>query len=266
MKNLLRTKVLSVFILLGGLFIALSLVSGGGGESSKDKFLASIEAIKSNDPLLAFEKSGTGNTSSQNTREEASTKNRNLTDSLSILYLGEIAKKNPNVLGAKTLTLPEETKLEELIASQVGGGIISKTYGKNDIKILNSASKDAERLYLENIFALAEESFGGKPAGIDEILTAALEKENSKPLRAYLEAASKQIASLLNIEAPKSLASLHIETLNLWEKKISVYGALLELETDPMAGYLALQSIESIISENELLQKKFDDVAKKTSS
>ena len=244
---------------------------GSGEKSNKEKFLASIEAIKNKDPLLAYEKSPSTDSVGERVGQ-ASVKSKNdraasnkLTANLAKLYIGEIAKRNPTLAGAETLTLPGESSLEEVMAAQIAQGIQSKTYTKKDVRASEASGVSAERAYLESFVLITQKNFAGT-RGIDEMLGAFIEKQNPAPLQKYIDSATTQVADLLALETPKSLASFHLENLNLWQKKISVYGSLLESENDPLRSYVALQSIESIISENEALDKKLDDLARKFNS
>ncbi|GEM_PF-3021082 len=268
MAHIIRTKILPTLIIIAGLGTALYLGTKTGKVDSKNRFLAAIESVKSNDSSLSFERVGTSEAmpqGAQNSSKEAQASN-NLTDLLAKSYLSEVAKKNPNLAGAQTLTLPEETALQDEIASQVTNGIASKIYGRIDVRTLDNSDPSAERKYIEAFGKLTQKNFGARQDGLDVILSALLEKQNPEPLRTYLDGASAQVNDLLALETPASLVDFHIKNLNLWQKKISVYGALLDLESDPLKSYIALQSIESIVSENESLQTRLDSIVKKLNS
>ena len=275
MTNIDPRKIISALILIAGVGTAVYLGSETSEKTSKEKFLASIEAIKNKDPFLAYEKSplvdfsGLSQETSEGTPNQAggdSALGNNLTDNLAKLYLGEIAKRNPTLAGAETLTLPNESSLNELMAAQITQGIKSKTYTRKDIRISEVSGLSAERVYLESFAAITQKNFKNVSGGIDRFLGALLEKKNSEPLRKYIEAASAEIADLLALETPRSLADLHLENLNLWQKKISVYGALFDSENDPLRSFPALQSIESLFSENKLLDEKFSEFFGKLNS
>ena len=275
MTNIDPRKIISALILIAGVGTAVYLGSETSEKTSKEKFLASIEAIKNKDPLLAYEKSLSTDSSEPSRAVSGKTPdqtggdlatNNNLTDNLAKLYLEEIAKRNPTLAGAETLTLPSESSLDELVAAQITQGIKSKTYTRKDIRISEVSGLSAERVYLESFAATTQKNFKNVSRGLDSMIGALFEKKNQGPLRKYVEAASAEIADLLALETPKTLVGLHLEILNLWQKKISVYDALLDSENDPLRSYLALQSIESIIYENETLDKKLGDLAKKFNS
>lgn len=273
MAKMRSRKIMSFLILALGVATAISLGSGGDKKDSRDGFLASIEAIKNRDPFLAYKKSsfsvdslGTAGSPSEKNKIGSSNSAENLTTALANIYLGEMARKNPNLAGAKTLTLPNESSLEKLIAEQITQGIQSKVYSKKDIRVSETSSASTERAYMESFAALTQKNFKSVSGSIDQFLVSLFEKKNPGPLRNYIEAATAEVSDLLALETPESVLDLHLEILNLWEKKISVYGAFLDSEKDPLRGLVALQSIGSIISENESLEKKLRDLVEKINS
>ena len=69
-----------------------------------------------------------------------------------------------------------------------------------------------------------------------------------------LETIPNFINDLLEIPAPNSMSAIHIEFLNLWQKKLTTYQAIKNMNTDPLMAYLALQQIPEIIQEDTNLQ------------
>jgi len=56
--------------------------------------------------------------------------------------------------------------------------------------------------------------------------------------------AENQIDDLLALKVPSQLSAWHLQNLNLWEKKLVVYKAILNLDTDPLKASLAIQQIQ----------------------
>src|SRR3989344_2586781 len=198
MTNIDPRKIISALILIAGVGTAVYLGSETSEKTSKEKFLASIEAIKNKDPLLAYEKSLSTDSSEPSRAVSGKTPdqtggdlatNNNLTDNLAKLYLEEIAKRNPTLAGAETLTLPSESSLDELVAAQITQGIKSKTYTRKDIRISEVSGLSAERVYLESFAATTQKNFKNVSRGLDSMIGALFEKKNQGPLRKYVEAA-----------------------------------------------------------------------------
>ena len=78
-----------------------------------------------------------------------------------------------------------------------------------------------------------------------------------------MDIAGKEMSDLLALRVPTQLSAWHLQNLNLWEKKLVVYNAILDLNNDPLKATLAIQEINNVGQENEDLQNTLNNYVKK---
>ena len=80
------------------------------------------------------------------------------------------------------------------------------------------------------------------------------QKENPRLLQELVENIPPYVTGMLELHAPRNWEGVHLATINLWQKKLTAYKALLEIENDPLGGYLALQKLPEFVQEDVDLQ------------
>ncbi len=206
----------------------------------------------------------------QNTDPNTDQSGYNVTDYVSHAYLREFLGKNENLFGhpeavaqGVNLNIADPT-LPENVTDTVFNFEPFKT---KDIKISQETGSAAEIAYLEAINAIGQKNFSSFTGNLTDILGAWLDKKDSGPLQKYLSSIDNEIKDLQQLAVPTNWQEFHLRNLNLWQKKKTVYQAILESDNDPLKSYLAAQEIDNIIGENANLQKtataKYNELTKK---
>jgi hypothetical protein len=263
-----RRKFFAGIVLAGGILIATLIFVSGTKDTDKTPPLSATKSRTTN-PALAFRK-GTNHSLTAPAINEPPA--QNLTDLLAESYLEEVVRKNPagpqRVNGKKTLVLPSEEIFAEALAKTKKEIGPSKLFGENDIKIINDASRAAELAYLENLNKINQKNFGEFKKSIIEILDEWITNQNGKLLEKYVSLIPAQIQDLLSLPTPIRWKQFHLQNLNLWQKKLAVYSALLNLRNDPLASLLALEQVSPVIEEtmilDDTLEERFNELNKKT--
>lgn len=151
------------------------------------------------------------------------------------------------------------TKTAEKITQQVFDNnnfkeIIYPQLTEKDIKISDDNSLNAQIKYLRDFSAIGQKNFKSFNTPITTIIEQLIVSENQAPMKEYLAIAQAQIKDLAQIATPSLWKTFHLQNLNLWQKKIAVYNALLNKTEDPLKAIIAFQIINSLRIENENLQ------------
>jgi hypothetical protein len=190
--------------------------------------------------------------------------NSNLTDALAQAYLQNVFSVNTDVVSngsSSQIALPTLNLDQEM--SQ---GLKFKQLGIKDIRISPDNSKENQIKYLLSLSTINEKNFKGFNLDISSVLENLLTKKDGQPLQKYLGIASRQINDLLLLPVPSAWQDFHLQNLNLWQKKIIVYGALLDQVTDPLKTVVAIQEIPDVIQESLNLQTTLEEQVKKLNS
>ena len=82
---------------------------------------------------------------------------------------------------------------------------------------------------------------------------------NTDGLETYAKIATNQIDDLMALETPSLWKSFHLQNLNLWYKKLSVFNAFLNLGNDSLKTILAFQRLPDIMEETVNLQSVLEN-------
>ena len=191
----------------------------------------------------------------------------NLTDRLAQNLSQNILQMNNSFnsgQGTSTVKLPSPDSLTSMIGQSIGGQSIQfPTFSEKDIRLNPDNSTDAQLAYIKTLGEITKKNFAGFNTPVLTILNNFFEQNNSEALAKYVAIAGNQINDLLALKVPTQLSAWHLQNLNLWEKKLAVYKAILDLNADPLKAALAIQEVNGIGQENESIQKVLNDFAKK---
>lgn len=250
-------------------FLAFSLVVGSlvffivtiaPRKSVPNKNAVLFETQKGNDTNLSFNASQ--NKSIGNASGGSGSLLRpsdNLTEYVASLYAHALVKENgiqSSIYDIGSLPPLDEISADSLARSALGSGLTFQSFTVRDIRTIDDKSKSAESAYFQKLGNSIEKKFGSINMNIVTMLSAFIEKNNPEPLRAYTSAIKPHMSELLAIEVPTQLSLVHIQLLNLWEKKFTVVSAILQSDTDPLRAYLALGKFDEIQREDETLKSR----------
>ncbi len=268
-----KRKIAALVIVLAGLVLSLSLITSGNQKKGNafitilptDGKVGVDTALKFKN-LASLSYSGIGEAANQNTGNK---KTNNLTQKLTDTYIQEFLKTNQgelqNVNGRTGLKPPDGTSLENLLQENLNQGIAFKTFELKDVRISGDNSKENQLAYIEEFGAAGKKDFGSFHETIDQMLDSWINRKNAEPLNQYLDISSKQINSLLALETPDAWKDFHLQNLNLWEKKLEVYMAILNGD-DPLKTALAIKQVPDLIQESGDLQAVLEEKIKELDS
>lgn len=187
-----------------------------------------------------------------------SVRDENLTDKLGKTYAQAIIGLNPDdplsVNGERGLNVPSQESVNAVLQEQLSQKLSFDLFKKGDLKISNENSAVDKLTYLEKLNGLSEKNFSNLKGNFVEMLDEWALKQNNEPLKDYLLRIPKQINDILSLSVPSDLADFHLQNLNLWQKKLTAFTAMLNMNEDPIKSYLAIQELPGIVEENLTLQ------------
>ena len=170
----------------------------------------------------------------------------NLTEAVVQNYFGEFVKNDLNA--------PDVNFTEEKIQEQIVNGLTFDEFGLEDFRVSKDDSIKAQVAYMKSIDALLNKNFPGFKQNITDILEEFMQEGNSSSLDYLVAHIPGYIDGLLALETPPLWKVYHLQLLNLWQKKLVAYRAILSVEEDPLKSYIAVQEIPNIINEDVTLQ------------
>ena len=81
-----------------------------------------------------------------------------------------------------------------------------------------------------------------------------LEENNPDLLNYLIKAIPSHIDDLLILEVPSLWASAHLQMLNIWQEKLAIYQAVVDMQSDPLKTYVALQQFTDVVQKDLDLQ------------
>ena len=152
------------------------------------------------------------------------------------------------------LNAPDVNFTEEKIQEQIVNGLTFDEFGLEDVRVSKDDSIKAQVAYMKSIDALLNKNFPGFKQNITDILEEFMQEGNSSSLDYLVAHIPGYIDGLLALETPPLWKVYHLQLLNLWQKKLVAYRAILSVEEDPLKSYIAVQEIPNIINEDVTLQ------------
>lgn len=274
MKFLVNQKIIALLILATAVLASYSIIAPKPKTKNNKPLIAAIAGDQNNNPALAFKNQPPKQTNENFNQgipaEEKPTDN--LTDLLAQGYAREIFRNNPgdlNEVARSGLKPPSDDSLQKIIAERIGQDINFERFEMKDIKISRDGSVERQLSYLLALGKITEKNWSKFNQSVTEILDAWIEKRDYRPMEKYLTIVPNQINDLLALEVPPQWKELHLQNLNLWQKKSAIFTAITKFEEDPIKTYQAFGQLPAIFNENVILQnileKQFRELnAKKT--
>ncbi len=183
---------------------------------------------------------------------------QNKTNEIIQKYGAELRRLNADKAGQAAVTpseiaTPSEQFLEGMLSKEVAQNtLVIPLLAASDVLVVSSTPELVQE-YGRAYERISSQNISGN---LPPYLTAAYEALlGSRPasLRAHVRAASSQVADLRALAAPETLLPLHLELLNIWNRRAVIGETLLDT-TDPLGQVLALNSLtEAMEKENEVV-------------
>lgn len=250
-----KKNVIALIIIVAG--IGTSFFIYGGPLRNTDGHLFSFSRGSTN-PSFQFEpaKNPYPNAIQPSGGEDFSVSS-NLTDLLAGIYAQEIFK---NVEPGSGRVLQENIDVSSLnltaeeLQRKISQGLQFPEFETGDLKISNDNSPEGQVAYMESVDALLRKSLGGFKKNLVIALDEFFQRNDSDSLDYLVQNIPKYLIGLLELEVPSSWQDYHLQTLNLWQKKLVTYRAILGKNDDPLKAYLAIQYLTEIAEEDLSLQ------------
>ncbi len=259
-----KAKIVALLILTSSLVVSLFILK----TPAKNKVFPLDSSFQESDnPSLSF-KSALKLLNQKTNSENGSELSNNLTENLAAIYAGEIAKNIESSGSFNESSLnPDDFDLSQILQGQTDLLAIPK-YGLKDIKISDDNSVKNQIVYLESIDALLKENFGGFHKNLTIAIDEFFNKKDPTSLNYLVEHIPGYLNGLLTHPVPSLWQTVHLQILNLWQKKLVVYRAILDFNADPLKAYAALQYIFPIAEEDINLQtvmiKRYEELTSKS--
>ncbi len=245
-----KRKIISAVIILSGLVLFLVILNLPSGNAPKP---LSVEGGGTYDSGFQYKTSQDRNSFANPTQasSELSTGD-NLTELLAKNISSGILTVNSRLVseqGTSSIALPSSDSLGNAIEQSVGQNMQFSTFGLKDIRVGSDNSPEAQLNYFNAIGEISKKNFGSFKTPIVTMLNNLIEKNDSSALVKYAKIAEKQVADFLALKVPEQLSAWHLQNLNLWQKKFTVYSAMTNLSSDPLKTIIAFKEIPNVVQE-----------------
>ncbi len=262
--TLLNKKIIAFAIVTSGLLVSFFILKSPPPQRTDTTFLTT----KSNNPNLDFKTASLVPSKTPNLKFPSPPQNTNLTDKLGQAFIQAIiGPSSKSVLssdGVTDIIVPSQESVSKILQEQLSQGLSFSQFDRNDIRVSNKTSPADQLAYLETLNYLSKKNFANLKNNFVDMLDEWALKQNNEPLKEYLSRIPEQVDDLLSLTVPSTLADFHLRNLNLWQKKLSVFTALINMNDDPLKTYLAVQEMPTIVDESLALQdfveKKYEEL------
>jgi hypothetical protein len=184
--------------------------------------------------------------------------NNNLTKSLGQNLYQEI--QNDNLINQGERTLPSDINLvsgnlaNKVINDSLSDFKLISTIYDSDIKISSDVSKEAKNQYLKFIQEINKKNFGNFNENYLQVIVDTYQKIDSSSATKLADIYKNLGNDYLNLAVPADWVDVHKMMIVYVRNSETIYRAMANYPTDPIKGYLALESIDSLVSSAEKIQ------------
>jgi hypothetical protein len=248
-----KRKILALVILLAGVVISVLVLASGNTENGQTKVFS---GDSENNPFFEFNTSrnkdsklALPNEKNDDGKFLDSESDENLTENLINSYTRTIIQEGMS--GGFSSEEDAVSKLEENIPS----GLNYPQFSEKDIKISPDVSEENQIAYIEAVDEAIWDNFGElKNENTNTAIREFFENKNPDVLNKLIEVTPNYIDDLLQIEVPLNMKEIHLGMLNVWRKKLTIYKAIINQDSDPAKSYLASQDLPAVLQEDQAVQ------------
>ena len=161
----------------------------------------------------------------------------NFTDQIAHAYASRLAQSADG-------TTPEEVAqgIDGLIPQQ----ILYELFTQEDVVTNSKNTEEGQSAYLGAYVALLEKHFSKLKISAEKAFELLYEQGNPGALETLADTTRKFIGDFLAVPVPSEWVSVHLEILNLWAKKETMYRAIARYENDPYRALIAMEEFPAI--------------------
>jgi hypothetical protein len=249
-------KITALAILVAGAAVSIWLVVGSRGKiENKEPFIIFEGNAKKLSANLLFPPNLKTKPESIPEKSVKTAEPNNLTDLLVQNYMQEIVKRNPTApQRGESLAFPSASTFQNIIQEKMAQGLSYRLYDLKDIRISENTNPEKQIKYIENLYEILKKYAVVFGTDITIALEDFFKNRNNEKLNRIAENIPPLINELLALSPPKNFAATHLSLLNLWQKKLTIYEAILNTATDPLKAYLAVNQLVPTLQEDFDLQ------------
>lgn len=238
-----KRRVLALFVLVAAVIVSISILI----PSDEKKSDAPKDIAARTNSNLQF-KSGGSNlleniTENLAPRTKAQEKAGNLTEALIRSYIQNVAGNDGS--------LPTADEITSGLQDNLNGNLKFPAFSIKDVVTTDRNSQADQIKYIELVGTALYENF--KELEGENVITMLQDLfENSDPalVNQFIKSIPSYIDDLLRINTPSLWTSFHLQMLNMWQKKLVIYKALLNMESDQLKALIALQELNDVLQED----------------
>ncbi len=261
MKQYLKKRRMMALAVLGlGILVAFLLVISS---PSKERPFISVVENGNGEPSGYQMGGGRGFSNLNPSGSTGDTAHKNLTQELAQNYVESVYNlnnENPTDT-TDTLRMPASNSIDGSLSRALSQNLSFPSFAEKDLKVGKDGSTEAQVDYLNGIGSITQKNFGTFSMSATDILSAFLEKNDPAPLAKYINIMNGEVNDLLALEVPPQWRAWHLQNLNLWLKKSTVYTAIMDFKNDPLKAMIALNDVRSVLKENIMLQNVLSEQA-----
>lgn len=243
-----KRKIAGLLIILVGAVSSIFILnqdSNGLDTQNKEK--------ENQGELLSFEslvsEAKTNNGGAEQGSNDITNEDQNLTDNLASSFAS-------NVVSNENLNITEEQE-DQLVEQSFSDAFSYNTFGNEDLKISASNSDQAKIKYIEKIDKDLNDVFEGfKGETATTTITKFLQNQNSEPIDYLISHIPTFIDRLLETEVPPSFAEIHVDLLNVWQKKLNIYSAIKNYQEDSVKAIVGIKEFENAAKKDLNIQSE----------
>ncbi len=259
-----RRKIIAAIVLLGGAALFFVIINAS---SSSNAPLVTAKAGGGTDGSLDYTASagrGVVSSGSNGNGRSGGGATDNLTDILTQNYAQTVLQMNNGFAGAtpdatNTISFPSVDTMASTIAGSLNQNLPYQSFTAKDISVATDNSTSSQLAYIEAFSALSAKNFSGFKASLSDAIDQFVSDNDPTLLLQYVAIIRSEVSGLLPLTVPSQMAAWHLENLNLWEKKLSAYTAILNMQNDPLKAYIALNEIDGLVGETQTLQNTINN-------
>jgi len=252
-------KIISFSIIAAGTIVSIFILNLSD-KNPEEKLKLSISTNQKSSNLDFNSAALTNNAINSLNNSEQELFNDNFTDKMAQLYLRQIVDDNKGELkqiDGKNALLA--TPIDEIInKNPIDESIYKiqyKIFTAKEIIINDNNSKEAQLFFLNTLKSIQEKNLSKIKIKLLEMTQDFFQRKNTEKLEQYVQAGQKITIELLKTPTPSQWANVHLQNLNLWQKKITTLKALLDYENDPIKAIVALNELPQLIEETGSLEQ-----------
>lgn len=255
-----RRKIIAAIVLLGGAVLFFVIISA---PTSSNTPLVTAKADRGGAGSLDYTVNASGSAATGGSVGQNGSGNGNLTDAMIQSYAQNILQMNNGFAGAtpnatNTVSFPSVDTMTSQLASSLDQTLPSKTFASSDVVVESDNSTSSDLAYLQAFSALSAENFSHFKYSLTDVINQFISNNDPTLINQYISVINNEISGLLTIPVPSNLASWHLANLNLWEEKLTVFTAILNIQSDPLKAYIGLNDIDGLVGQTQILQNEIN--------